>query len=74
MYEAVKIPPTPAQKRVLDAIRELTARDGYCPTYDEIAAHVGLASKATVMAAVLGLEARNQIRRLPGKLRSIAII
>lgn len=56
------INPTPRQKQVLDFIRVFVADKGHSPSYQEIAAEMGLASLATVHKHVNALRARGHIQ------------
>ena len=65
---------TKRQKDVLDAIERLTkAQGGIGPTYDEIAAHMGITCNAVVQHTKR-LTARGHLRRLPRAHRSMQII
>lgn len=63
---------TPRQAKALAFIGAHHAERGHAPSYDEIAAHLGLASKSNVCRLVQALEERGAIRRLRGRGRSIA--
>ena len=63
---------TKAEKAVIDAIRELTV-DGLAPTYDEIAAHLGLRSRGQVAGHLAGLRKKGRIE-YGRQSRSIRII
>lgn len=65
---------TAHQKRVLEYLAEFIAKNGIAPTYDQIAAHLGLASKSGVHRVITELEERGAIQRLPNRARSITII
>ena len=47
---------------------------GCTPSYDEIGAALGLASKSGVHRIVTALEERGRIRRLPNRARAIEIV
>ena len=47
---------------------------GHAPSYDEIGAALGLASKSGVHRIVTALEERGRIRRLPNRARAIEIV
>jgi SOS-response transcriptional repressor LexA len=66
--------PTPRQKDVLDFIRGHIARNGTAPSYDEIAAHIGTRSKASISRIIGQLEERGQIRKAFGRSRSIELV
>lgn len=65
---------TRMQSRALEFIRRYVDENGYSPTYDEIAAELGLASKSGVNRIVTGLEERGRIRKRAGAARGIEII
>lgn len=46
---------TPRQRKVLDAIKDLTV-NGVCPSYEAIKVQCGVSSKAHVHAAIVALE------------------
>lgn len=65
---------TAKQQELLKFIAERVADTGVPPSFDEMAAHVGLASKAGVHRLVTALEERGRIRRMPNHARAIEII
>lgn len=65
---------TRMQSRTLAFIKRYIAANGISPTYDEIAAELGLASKSGVNRLVTGLEQRGRVRKLAGRARGIEII
>lgn len=65
---------TSKQLALLNFIDEFTAREGISPTYDEMAAAVGLKSKGRVHVIVSGLEERGRISRIPNRKRSIMVV
>jgi SOS-response transcriptional repressor LexA len=65
---------TARQKQLLDFIRSEIARCGVAPSYDEMAAAIGVRSKSGVNRLLLGLEERGAIRRLPSRRRAIEVI
>ncbi len=54
--------------------RRLAETGGVCPSYDEITAGLGLASKSGVHRLLSDLELRGRIRRLPHKVRAIEVL
>lgn len=65
---------TKRQSQCLDAIRRLTV-DGVPPTYNEIAADIGLASKSGINRLVVGLRERGLVAFLDGhRHRTLAVI
>lgn len=65
---------TPKQLACFQAIKSYTARNGYAPTYEELADTLGLKSKSGVSRLVLGLEARGKLRRIPNRARAFEVI
>lgn len=64
---------TPRQKEVLDFLVEFTERNGYAPSFEEIASGVGLASLATVHKHITALEQKNYLKRRFNESRSIEV-
>lgn len=65
---------TPTQARLLDFIQRFQATNRFCPSYDEMRAEMGVASRSGISKLVLSLEDRGHIRRRPNCARSIEII
>ena len=65
---------TRRQKEVLDFLNEFTRRNGYSPSYEEIAHGLGLKSLATVHKHVTNLVNKGQIRRDHNRSRSIDVL
>lgn len=65
---------TPAQQRVLAAVRELTARRGFSPTVREIGATVGLSSSSTVHTHLAALRAQGLVQWEVEKSRSLRVV
>lgn len=65
-------PPTKQQRKLEKAIAELTV-DGISPSYDELAAALGL-SVGAVRSLAMGLVKRGRARRLHGQPRSLELI
>lgn len=65
---------TRIQKEVLDIIKEYWAKNGYCPSYDEIGLILGVSSRSNVHRVVKALADRGFIERRPGKSRSIVVV
>ena len=63
---------TPRQLEVLTLIRDGRRRDGYSPTMQELADHLGV-SKVTVFEHVEALIEKGLLRRLPHRARSLEI-
>lgn len=64
---------TKRQKQVVDLIANFVDRNGYSPSYDEIARGLGLASLATVHKHISALEAKNYVRRSFNQSRSLEL-
>jgi repressor LexA len=64
---------TPKQKNVLDFIASATLREGYCPSYEEIARGVGLSSLATVHKHISTLEQKGYLSRKFNESRSLEV-
>ena len=65
---------TRRQKEVLDFLTEFHRRNGYSPSFEEIAHGLGLKSLATVHKHVNNLVSKKQISRDPNRSRSIDIL
>ncbi len=64
---------TRRQEQARRFIAERLRLSGVAPTRQEIADHLGLASRSGAQRLVLGLEARGAIRRLAGRGRSLSL-
>jgi repressor LexA len=64
---------TKRQKEVLDFIHGFLNENGYCPSYDEIARGLELASLATVHKHISVLETKNYLKRGFNQSRSIEL-
>jgi len=64
---------TKRQKQVLDLIANFVDDNGYCPSYDEIARGLNLASLATVHKHISALEAKNYLKRGFNQSRSLEL-
>jgi repressor LexA len=64
---------TKRQKEVLDFIADFVDTNGYCPSYDEIAQGLSLASLATVHKHISALEAKNYLKRGFNQSRSLEL-
>jgi repressor LexA len=64
---------TRRQKDVLDLIADFVERNGYCPSYEEIAGGLSLASLATVHKHILALETKRYLRRGVNQSRSLEV-
>ena len=64
---------TPRQKEVLDFLVDYTERNGFSPSFEEIAAGLNLASLATVHKHITALEQKNYLKRRYNESRSIEV-
>jgi repressor LexA len=64
---------TKRQKQVLDFLVAFTERNGYSPSFDEIARELQLASLATVHKHVSALETKNYVKRSYNQSRSLEV-
>jgi len=64
---------TKRQKQVLDFIGGFLDENGYCPSYEEIARGLELASLATVHKHITVLEAKNYLKRGVNQSRSLEL-
>jgi len=64
---------TRRQKQVLDFIGDFVRDNGYSPSYEEIAAGMGLASLATVHKHISALESKGYLRRAFNQSRSLEL-
>lgn len=64
---------TRTQREVLDFLKVYSDRNGLMPTFSEVAAHLGIASKSNVHRLITALEERGHIERIPGRVRAIKL-
>jgi repressor LexA len=64
---------TRRQKELMDFLSEFISKNGYSPSYEEIAAGLKLASLATVHKHIQALQAKNYLRRSFNHSRSLEI-
>ena len=64
---------TKRQKQVLDFIAGFVDENGYCPSFEEIARGLELASLATVHKHIIALEAKNYLKRGFNQSRSLEL-
>ena len=64
---------TPKQKTVLDFVVAFVERNGYCPSFEEIARGVGLGSLATVHKHVTALQQKGYLKRRYNESRSLEV-
>jgi repressor LexA len=65
---------TRRQKEVLDFLSGFTSRNGYSPSYEEIASGLGLSSLATVHKHVTNLQNKGLLQRAHNRSRSIDVL
>ncbi|MEE1296033.1 MAG: transcriptional repressor LexA [Bifidobacterium sp.] len=65
---------TERQRRIMLAIREAVARQGFAPSLREIGEAAGLSSTSSVQHQLQALETKGYIRRDPNKGRAIEIV
>lgn len=65
---------TSRQAQLLTFIRERIAATEVCPSYEEVADHLGLASRSGVYELIRRLEEQGRIRRLPDRARAIEVV
>ena len=65
---------TRRQKEVIDFLSSFTTRNGYSPSYEEIAAGLGLSSLATVHKHVTNLQGKGFLQRAHNRSRSIDVL
>ena len=64
---------TKKQKDVLDFLTEFVRGNGYSPSFEEIAAGLGLSSLATIHKHIATLEAKGYLRRNFNQSRSLEV-
>jgi repressor LexA len=64
---------TKRQKQVLDFLADFVEKNGYSPSYEEIASALQLASLATVHKHVSALETKHYVRRTFNQSRSLEV-
>ena len=64
---------TKRQREIYDYIRRFVGENGYAPSLEEIGAHFGLSSVATVHEHLSNLEAKGALRRDPHRSRALEI-
>ncbi|WP_414652766.1 hypothetical protein [Hansschlegelia sp.] len=62
------------QTKLFDFIVAYVETHDFAPTFEEMADHLGIASKNGVHRLVTGLEERGRIRRLRHRARAIEIV
>ncbi len=65
---------TPTEKKLLDFLVWFSAANGYFPTYEEMAAALGLKSKSGIHGLIASLSDKQYITRLRSRARAIALV
>jgi repressor LexA len=65
---------TRRQKEVIDFLSSFTQKNGYSPSYEEIAAGLGLSSLATVHKHITNLQTKGLLQRAHNRSRSIDVL
>ena len=65
---------TPKQKLVLDTIRDFQRRRGFTPSYEEIAAAIGVSSQSTIHKHIVALEMNGYLHRKSNTSRSLQLV
>ncbi|TPN44430.1 hypothetical protein FJ981_27935 [Mesorhizobium sp. B1-1-4] len=65
---------TQRQSDALSFIRSFQAEKGFAPSYSEIAAGIGVASRSRAFELVKSLELRGAVRTRPGMNRTIELV
>ncbi len=73
IIDVALIPLTKRQKQVLDFIARFQDENGYCPSYEEIAHGLDLASLATVHKHISALENKSYLKRGFNQSRSLEL-
>jgi repressor LexA len=68
------VPLTKRQKQIVDYLNDSIERNGYAPSFEEIAEHFEFNSLATVHEHLTNLERKGYIRRAHNESRSIEIV
>src|ERR1700723_1563794 len=65
---------TRRQKEILDFLESFVTRNGYSPSFEEIARGMGLKSLATVHKHITNLEKKGHLDRVHNRSRSIDVL
>lgn len=65
---------TKRQRQIYDYVRRFLEEEGYAPSIEEIAAHFGLSSVATVHEHLRNLQAKGALRRDPNRSRALEVL
>lgn len=65
---------TRRQKEVIDFLSAFTQKNGYSPSYEEIASGLGLSSLATVHKHISNLQSKGMLQRAHNRSRSIDVL
>lgn len=69
-----RLPLTVRQRAIVDYLADSIHRDGFAPSFDEIASHFGYRSLATVHEHLTNLERKGWLRRRYNEPRSIRVV
>ena len=70
---AARLGVTRRQNAVLEFVNSYCAEHGYSPSYQEIAAAVGISSKSGVKRLIDGLVERGRLEMMPRRARSVVV-
>jgi len=65
---------TPKMLQLYGIMKEYKDRNGYIPSYDEMAEMLGLKSKSGIHRLIVAMEKRGALRRLPNQSRAIQLL
>ncbi len=65
---------TPKQSKMYHFIKEYTLENGYAPTHEEIAKHLGNSTHGSIGLMAEKLKEEGHIEYIPGKNRGIRIV
>jgi len=68
-----KAPLTPKQRGVLDFVVERSVLDGYAPSIEEIAKHMGWSSIATAHKILVILQEKGYLTRIKNRARALML-
>lgn len=65
---------TPKMLKLYKLAKEYRIRNGYAPSYEEMADMMGLKSKSGIHKLITGMEQRGAIQRIPGHSRAFKLL
>ena len=65
---------TPRQRALLDFIAAYQAQHRFSPSFDEMAAAIGVKSKSNIHTMITQLKAQRRLTSVPGSHRSVEIV